>query len=275
MKRAIALLGVAAALTVPAAAQAATQTASAGNVTATFSYSGSSPNYTQLSLTISRAGQVVYSQPVTSTRNGCGTFCGPGSTDPSQPSVHVLDLEHNGSPDVVLDLWSGGAHCCFIEQVFSFNSAAGTYVKTEHNFGDPGAVIKDLRHNGHLEFLTADDSFAYTFTDFAASGLPIQILTFSNGRFHNVTRQYPKLIRQDAKAWMKAFKTTLKYRDTTGVVAAWAADEELLGHSRLVNSFLTAQAKAGHLVSPLYPAAQGKQFIAVLKRFLRHHGYLG
>lgn len=275
MKRTIALLGAAAALAAPAAAQAATQTASQGNVTATFSYSGSNPNYTHLSLSITRAGQVVYGQPVTSPPNGCGTFCEPGSTDPSQPSVHVLDLEHNGSPDVLLDLFSGGAHCCFIEQVFSFNSATGTYVKTEHNFGNPGAVLKDLRHNGHLEFLTEDNSFAYAFTDYAASGMPIQILTFSNGRFHNVTRQYPKLIRQDAASWMKAFKSALKYHDTSGVVAAWAADEELLGHSRLVNRFLAAQAKAGHLEGSLYSSKQSAHYIADLKRFLRHHGYIG
>src|ERR1700735_4360138 len=97
-----------------------------------------------------------------------------------------------------------------------------TYAPTERDFGDPGDEIVDLDHNGHYEFLTADDWFAYEFTDFAASGLPIEILTFSGGRFHNVTRSYPKLIAKDAASYLKAFKGMAKqhYSDSVGVIAA-------------------------------------------------------
>ena len=146
--------------------------------------------------------------------------------------MQVLDLEDNGQPDVVLDLYSGGAHCCSIEQVFSFDPGTMTYGMTQHDFGDPGEQIVDLGHNGRFEFLTADDSFAYEFTDFAASGLPIQILTFSGGRFLNVTRSYPGLIAKDAARWMKASSSMAKqhYSDSVGLAAAWAADQELLGH---------------------------------------------
>jgi hypothetical protein len=192
--------------------------------------------------------------------------------------VHVLDLEHNGQPDVVLDLYSSGAHCCSIEEIFSFDPGTMTYVMTEHDFGDPGDMIVDLRHNGRYEFLTADDSFAYAFTDYAASGLPIQILTFTNGHFVNVTRHYPKLIANDAGRWMKAFNSLARqnYFDSVGVVAAWAADEDLLGHVKLVNGFLAEQLNAGHLNSALSPVEPGgARFVAKLQKFLRMHGYLG
>jgi hypothetical protein len=153
-----------------------------------------------------------------------------------------------------------------------------TYAMTQHDFGDPGEDVVDLRHNGRYEFLTADDSFAYEFTDFAASGLPIQILTFSDRHFSNVTRQYPKLVTRDAARWMKAFNSMAKqhYSDSVGVVAAWAADEELLGHVKLVNSFLATQLKAGHLNSALRPQEPGgAKFVAKLHKFLRTHRYLG
>jgi hypothetical protein len=190
----------------------------------------------------------------------------------------VLDLEHDGQPDVILDLYSGGAHCCFIEHVFSFDPGTMTYAETQRDFGDPGERIVHLGHNGQYEFLTADDSFAYEFTDFAASGLPIQILTFSNRHFANVTRHYPNLIRRDANLWLRAFKAMAKqhYQDSVGVIAAWAADEEELGHAKLVNTYLAQQAKLGHLNSPLAPEEPGgTKFIAKLQRFLRTHGYLG
>jgi hypothetical protein len=264
------------ALALAPAALATTETASLGNVTATFKFSGTAPHFKHERLTISRAGIVAYNQPVSS--KFCATECAPGVESQGQPSVHVADLEHNGQPDVVLDLYSGGAHCCTIEQVFSFDQTTMTYVETERDFGDPTARLVDLHHNGRIEFLTADDSFAFEFTDFAASGLPIEILKFSDRRFVKVTRRYPGAITRDAARWLSAFKAmrAQHFRDSVGVIAAWAADEDLLGHSRLVSRYLANQAKAGHLNSALAPQEPGgRKFIRKLQRFLRNHGYLG
>jgi hypothetical protein len=258
------------ALVAPAAALAATQTAHKGNVTATYSYRGSFPNYNHEKLTITRGNTVAYSAPVTASM--CGGSCVPGA--PSGTSVHVLDLEHNGRLDVVLDLFSGGAHCCAIEQIFAYDAAKKAYVKAKsRNFGDPGDMIVDLRHNGRYEFLTADDRFAYAFTGFAASGLPVRVLTFSAGHFHNVTRNYPKLVAKDATIWLKAYKNTASngYQESEGVIAAWAADEELLGHSTLVNQYLSQEAKAGHLHGD---TVNGQKFVTALKQFLRKLGYI-
>ena len=278
MKRAlhIAVVVTALSLAFAPAALATTQTAESGNVTATFTFSGSYPNFTVLHLTIAQGSTVFYDEPVASKL--CGSYCAPGSPSDKTSSVHVLDVEHDGQPDVVLDLYSGGAHCCSIEQIFSFDPGTMTYAMTQHDFGDPGEEIVDLGHNGRYQFLTADDAFAYEFTDFAASGLPIQIFTFSHRHFFNVTRHYPKLIARDAARWLKAFNSmaTQHYPDSVGVVAAWAADEELLGHVKLVNSFLAMQLKAGHLNSALSPEEPGgARFVAKLRKFLRTHGYLG
>jgi hypothetical protein len=274
----IAVIGVVTLLSliVAPAAPAATQTAQLGDVSATFTFAGSYPNYTGLHLSITQGSTVFYDQPVVS--SVCGKYCAPGSPSAKESSVHVLDLEHNGQPDVLLDLYSGGAHCCSIEQVFSFDPGAMTYVMTQHDFGDPGDEIVDLRHDGAYEFLTADDSFAYEFTDFAASGLPIEVLTFSGRHFFDVTLHYPKLIARDAARWMKAFNGMAKqhYSDSVGVAAAWAADEELLGHAKLVNRFLSRQVALGHLNSALSPQEpSGAKFVAKLRRFLRTHGYVG
>jgi hypothetical protein len=41
-------------------------------------------------------------------------------------SVQVADIEANGEPDVLLHLWSRGAHCCYIDQIFRWNPATPT-----------------------------------------------------------------------------------------------------------------------------------------------------
>ncbi len=253
-------------------ALATTQTAHAGTVTATFTFRGKAPNFHGLHLTIARAGTVVYDQPVVA--KFCGKLCWPGPPVGRRSAVQAVDLEHTGEPDIVLNLYSGGAHCCTLVQIFSFDAAANTYAKTERVFGDPDARILDLRHDGRFEFLTADDAFAYRFTDYAASGLPIEILTFANGRFTDVTRAYPRRVARDAAVWLKAFNGMARqgYPDSVGVIASWAADEDLLGHPQLVSRYLAQQARAGHLNVP--GGAGGTKFVARLQKFLRRRGYL-
>jgi hypothetical protein len=254
------------------AALATTQTVSAAGVTATFTFQGKVPSFHGLRLTIARGGTVVYDQPVVS--KFCDKLCWPGPAVSRRASVEVVDLEHTGEPDVVLDLYSGGAHCCTVVQIFSFDAASSGYIQTERVFGDPDARIVDLAHDGRFEFLTADDSFAYRFTDFAASGLPIEILTFANRHFTDVTRNYPALVAKDAALWLKAFKGMARdhYSDSVGVIAAWAADEDLLGHVKLVSRYLHQQAAAGHLNAPF--GAGGTKFVANLQKFLRRRGYV-
>ena len=270
----IVLVATVAALTAAPAALATTQTASAGSVTATFTYTGAFPTFSGMRLQIARAGTVVYDQPVDTSKCG-GTFCGPASTSAKFPSVQVVALDGGAEPNVILSLWSGGANCCVVDQVFFYAASAATYAVATHSFGSGGASIRDLDHNGRHEFVTSDGRFKYEFTDGAASGLPIQVLAFSAGRFTDVTRHYPKLIARDAALWLRTFKRTLRLHDSVGLIAAWAADEELLGHHRLVTSYLHQQLVLGHLRTPT-PDVQpgGQKFINHLMRFLRRLGYL-
>jgi len=259
-------------LVAPAASATVTQTAHSGNVKASYSYGGKYPKYTHQTLTIDRSGQVVYKQAVTDSQ--CGAYCAPLSIGAKHPSVRIIDIEHTGQPDVILSLWTGGANCCVVDQIFSYDPGAMTYSKTTRDFGSDGTAIDDLSHNGRYEFVTDNYAFKYEFTDGAASGLPLEILTFSAGKFTNVTRNYPALIATDAARFLRYFKQEIKSSpiDSVGLIAAWAADEDELGHSNQVASYLQKEAKAGDLRSPI--SAGGEKFIKNLDSFLRKQGYL-
>jgi hypothetical protein len=173
--------------------------------------------------------------------------------------------------------YSGGAHCCSIAEVFSRAPGAGHWTRTSYDFGDPGYALVDLAHDGTDEFLTADDRFAYAFTDYAASGMPLLVMRFSGGHFRDVTRSYPSRIARDATRWMKAFEQQRHghYPDTTGIIAAWAADEDALGNHAEVTRFLQHAAAARELNSGLGDQApQNAGFVAALDRSLRKWGYL-
>jgi hypothetical protein len=58
-----------------------------------------------------------------------------------------------------------------------------------------------------------------------------------------------------------------------GFIAAWAADEYLLGQRALVSSTLAAEARRHRLNSADGLSPSGRAFIAKLKRFLKKTGY--
>jgi hypothetical protein len=255
-----------AALAVALVAFAGAGAAASNTVKAGLSYGGS---HAKARLTISVGGQTLYDQPVRSSL--CKSSCTPVAVPPGKSPLHVLDLESNGQPDVVLGLYSGGAHCCYTDQVFSLDPGTRTYVKSEHDFLDAGATIKQI--GGHYQFFSANiGPFEYRFTDYADSGAPIQIWEFSGRRFHDVTRQFPNRIKADAAQWLHAFKHN--YSNGEGLIAAWAADEDLLGNSKLVRATLATQLRQGHLHSLLSPTdPTGKKFVTALQKLLKRLGY--
>jgi hypothetical protein len=269
MKLTVIAVVVAAALMIPLSALAHNTTVKQNLVTAATSYTGTSPNHTKLRLMITDDGQQLYNQQVTSRL--CTGACAPVAIAMSHSALRVLDLESDGQPDVVLGLTSGGAHCCFVDQVYSLDPGTMTYVKSEHDFLDAPAAIKNLG-GGHYRFVSADEAFAYVFSDFADSGAPIQILSFSGHKFRGVTRQYPKLIRADAALWLRSFNHNLSNGD--GLIAAWAADEDMLGNSKLVSSTLATELRKGDLLSSLGTKdSEGPGFVTALQKLLRKLGY--
>jgi hypothetical protein len=242
---------------------------SGGSLSATITYTPKSYYDAGLHLTITRAGRSLYSQAVTSPGQ-CGTTCSVAGAK----ALAATDLEQNGEPVVRLDLYTGGAHCCYLTQFYTYDPGTETYRRYEYDWGDPGYALKRL--GGKYVFQTNDDRFPYTFTDYAASGAPLELFSFNGTKLVNVTRQYPSLIAKDAASYLKAYRSQSsdRFSDSVGVIAAWAADEDELGHSAQVASYLKAQAAAGHLNSAEPGTPGGARFIKRLNAFLKKAGYL-
>lgn len=202
----------------------------------------------------------------------CGGNCITTPVTPGRSSVRIAGLQTGSSLDVVAGLYSGGAHCCFIDQVFSRRGSTLTYAQSaQHNFLDAGANL--VRRNGRWEFDSADARVAENaFTDYADSGMPLQIWRVSHGRFVDITRGFPARISTDAARWYKAYR---QHRSNgVGFIAAWAADEDLLGHKVDVNRTLQALARRHQLHSALgLPHNSETAFIHQLEAFLHQLGY--
>lgn len=219
--------------------------------------------YRRLRLVVTNQGKKVFDEQIC-TSERCGLA-----------SHHTLSLQalwQGSTPDAVVDFYTGGAHCCFESMIVLVKGTAGT-VAVDHDWGDPGYRV--VRYDGNAELVTADDRFAYAFTSFAGSGLPIQVWTIDpDGQLENVTWLRQDLVAKDAARWWQAYVSQRgkKGADVRGVVAAWCADEYQLSNSRTCESELTSAVRHGFLNGPSeWP--QAAKFVTVLESKLSKWGY--
>jgi hypothetical protein len=275
LRRPLVALTLAACLIIPATAAAKTYTATDRALRAVVTTSGTLTRPVPPTLTITGQGSTgtttLFHGPVSN--HACGSGC-LVSTAPADPPVRFAPLDGTGSADLIVNLYSGGANCCTVLDLFRPSAAlGGLYVRSaSHNFAYAGYRLEKI--GSRYVFLTADPAFSTVFTDFADSGLPLQILRLSGVRFADVTSRYPALVTQDAARWMKAYRKANGHNDV-GLIAPWAADEARLGNWSSAHAYLVSQARAGRLRSTLFPhAASGTRFIGQLEALLRREGYL-
>jgi hypothetical protein len=261
----------------PAQAQAAaqTETATSGQVTAAFSYVQRHDEFSDLRLVIQRGGVVALDQRVASP--GCEFACWPGGVV-QRKSVRLRDLDGDGEPEVLLDLFTGGAHCCLVLQVFSLNQPVGdvpSYSRSEHNFLDLGYELVDMDHEGTPELRSADGRFAYALSSFAGSAFPIQVWRFRAGALVDVTREFPDLVLADSKHHWRRYRKEIRHRAPyndagLGALAAWAGDEYLLGHGDRVQRELRSALRRGWLNGTF---THGRGTVRELNKLLSAAGY--
>jgi hypothetical protein len=250
----------------------AQEEAAAGGVNALLYYTQTKDSFggrvfKNVRLTIIRKGAIAYQGAVPRYPGHSSLSVNPAGYGENQ-SVFVRDLDGDGEPEVRLDLFWGGAHCCFWTDVYRYTGS--TYQLRPHLWGNATYWLKDLGGDGRLEFVSSDDRFAYAFSAFAFSYLPVQIWSYRGGGFKDVTRRFPRQIRADSAHTWRGFLRLRRARyETEGALAAWAADQYLLGHRALVWKRLGPLARAGK-VSGDYPP---KLFLRKLRVFLHRHGY--
>lgn len=280
MNRAHPFLALAALCLLAPAAQATTVTKQAGNVKADLSYTKGkrfSFDFKNVTLSITRAGQVVQSGAVTPGCVQCPVE--PAESSPGG-SLSVEDIDADGEQEVLLQLFTGGAHCCTQLMVYGFDPGTGKYLRAFHDFGNTGYDLADLNGDGAKEIETRDDRGAYEFTAYAFSAFPIQIFAYRNRMIVDVTREFPGLVRKDAAHWLKAYRHS-GGRARYGAAAvraplfAYLADLWLLGQGSKADSFLKAQAKKKIVKKrdPGWPA--GARFVKSVNAYLERFGYKG
>ncbi|WP_051222197.1 hypothetical protein [Conexibacter woesei] len=168
------------------------------------------------------------------------------------PSIlKVADLDGDGEPEVLVDTFSGGAHCCLTTRVEVWDGTG--YRSHDVQWGDVEYTLKDADGNGTQELVGSDPRFAYAFSSYADSGFPVLVYNLVGGRPVDTTKKYPKLIEHDAFHWRGDVRAARRGADVRGILAAYAADEYRLGRGRNATAEIAHQRRLGHISKAFGP----------------------
>jgi hypothetical protein len=223
--------------------------------------SSRSPKYRAVRLKILQAGRVVMDEVLPRQQNTDQPLL-----EQSLEGLQVKDLDGDRQPEVVVDLYTGGAHCCYYSLIYRFDGPKQSYTPTQHSWGNGFYRLADLNGDGVAEFESQDDRFAGRFASYIGSAYPVQIWRFEQGRMVDYTKLFPAQVEASATRNLLMMQKAGKTRvEAKGAIAAYLADKQSQGRGE----------EGWQLVQQLYQAEDKEKFLANVKKFLQDSGYGG
>lgn len=123
-----------------------------------------------------------------------------GKTLASLSDMHVgtnfcQDITGDGTPEVLLYGFSGGAHCCFTHELYSLEKTPRLLLRYFSAHSD-SLEPEQLDGQGPKELLAWDWRFAYAYGLSFAESVPLPVVfSYQNGRYIDQSRRFPGALR--------------------------------------------------------------------------------
>jgi hypothetical protein len=205
----------------------------------------------------------------------------------------VIAFQPEVDPGVMIEGFTGGAHCCETPVIYLFNHTQNRYDKVldmtpidfenPHAFDANGGFLPKVVGDRVL-LQTADDAFDYAFSCYACGIDPIVLDTVGFSGLTDVTLRYPALVKANAAMIWKYAQAAVKDEGIAdpktipipfGFVAPWVADECALGQGARAWSKVEQLSREGKLSNALYYQATmtHRSFVPYLHSFLLRDDY--
>ncbi|MBU6495819.1 MAG: hypothetical protein KGR42_05315 [Acidobacteria bacterium] len=203
-------------------------------------------------------------------------------------------LATSSRPALLVETYSGGAHCCVDTVLYASASTTSSYhvalLESLTESGKPtgpseipydpnqGVVPRVLGNQTVL--VGGDGNFPYTFGCYACTPSPLVISALRGTRVVNVSANYPLQMRHDAALLWSDVRASLSpstgYASLFGSLAAWTADECTLHQGGSAWREVKTLAAKGYLSDARYHQAiflPKGSYLPDLDHFLLTHGY--
>lgn len=123
-------------------------------------------------------------------------------------TVQDVDFNKDGRKTILIDVYSGGAHCCNTLYACKIKNDKLVFTDTLY-LADSYFDTEDIDKDGKEEILANNMMFAYAFTNFAETRAPFMVYTVENGRFKDITKNYPALLKNQIDEWQNDLQVFL------------------------------------------------------------------
>jgi hypothetical protein len=185
--------------------------------------------------------------------------------------IKDYNFSGDGNKDIVIEYYSGGAHCCFSLNICNISNDKFNILDSLY-LGNSYYDVKDLDGNGELEIISSNDMFAYAFTNFSQSRFPITIYSLKNNKLKLANKEFEK----EVLAHIKELQEELQEYTKSGFVCPSSADEETFntdaGAVQAVLAPIVADYesigmvnKGYELINKVYKCPDKDRFVTILK----------
>lgn len=147
-------------------------------------------------------------------------------------TIELKHLDPDGVPEVIFDRFTGGAHCCSIYTIHSWQGDRLYRTVTQPLDASAAGPFKDLNGDGYSEWLSADPRFLYAFSSYASSWPPTITLSFREGSLIDTSQQFQEEMRSTAYGmYISTRQSTPKnpMLGVNGILAGYVAQKILMG----------------------------------------------
>jgi hypothetical protein len=273
-----ALVAACACLVLAGPAAADVRHAQLGDVSAALSYTQHPGFESGLWLRVTRAGKLVYSNPITTASGRPGSLHQrPRVRQFLGARLRVLDLNGDGMGEAVVDLAERGAYCCS-HTVIAGAGAAGGWRATELDWGSFGSAAESEPIKDGYLLVGRDARLEERFTPHVLSFEPVQVWRWDDGVVQDVSKQQPLVVQGDLSRLLAQERTLLRRADHAtidlrGLATAIAGDQLLLGQRDQATQTLQADVAAGRFHVSSGSGPTGAAFPPALLALLGRLGY--
>ncbi|UXN04881.1 hypothetical protein [Bartonella sp. HY406] len=141
-------------------------------------------------------------------------------------NISLARFSEGADYNIVLSIFSGGAHCC--SEVYVVDYSNGAKLINVGSFDGDIMLPKDIDGDGLMEFITYDSRF-FMFSAYAGAMPPMQILTIDNGAVRNVTKDERFIPAHENYFKIQSIACNGMVKENTGACAGLLGTAALLG----------------------------------------------
>lgn len=162
-------------------------------------------------LTIRRAGKLIHAELAPH-------IAFTTSPDGEADAPKLVAVTSDAEKDLVVEAFSGGAHCCFSIQIVTLTDTV--HVSPSLDLRDAGAALIALPGGKRFGFRSADEAYAYRWASFASSPAPEILLRYDIDKGFTVATD---LMRKTTMPADQLHQAAAKMRADK---AAWSAEKD-------------------------------------------------